>query len=159
VKDQAACGSCWTFSATGSLEGRWQIKTGERLMLSEQQLVDCAWGYEGSQACGGSFSSGAFQWIMDNKGMALETTYRYLGQGGWCNQHIRDSSVRVQSYVKVTASNELDLQDAVVDGPVSIAIDASHNDFRFYKSGVYTHRSLLSPAGAARPRCARGGLQ
>jgi Papain family cysteine protease len=90
-----------------------------------------------------------FLWIMDNKRMALETTYRYLGQGGWCNQHIRDSSVRVQSYVNGTASNELDLQDAVVDGPVSIAIDASHNDFRFYKSGVYTHRSLLSPAGAA----------
>jgi cathepsin L len=70
-----------------------------------------------------------FQWIMDNKGMALKTTYRYLGQGGWCNQHIRDSSVRVQSYVNVTASNELDLQDAVVDGSVSIATDASHNDF------------------------------
>uniref|UniRef100_A0A671K052 Pro-cathepsin H-like n=1 Tax=Sinocyclocheilus anshuiensis TaxID=1608454 RepID=A0A671K052_9TELE len=45
VKNQGACGSCWTFSTTGCLESVTAIATGKLLQLAEQQLVDCA-GYD-----------------------------------------------------------------------------------------------------------------
>lgn len=41
VKDQGQCGSCWTFSSTGAMEGINAIKNKTLDSFSEQFLVDC----------------------------------------------------------------------------------------------------------------------
>jgi len=62
VKNQGSCGSCWAFSAVGSLEGVNFIFNGGKLAsFSEQQLVDCS-GSFGNQGCDGGWMSYAMSY-------------------------------------------------------------------------------------------------
>ena len=145
VKDQGQCGSCWSFSTTGALEGAYYNKYGKLVSFSEQQLVDCDNLSNGGRdhACNGGLMDNAFAWIGKNNGLCTESSYPYVSgttkTSGTCQKTCSIvSGSDILSYVDVATKSDTALMTAIAQQPVSIAIEADQRDFQLYKSGVFT---------------------
>jgi C1A family cysteine protease len=145
VKDQGQCGSCWSFSTTGALEGAYYIKYGDLVSFSEQQLVDCDNLKNGGRdhGCNGGLMDNAYSWISKNGGLCSESSYPYSSgtkkTSGTCMKTcslIYGSDV--DSFEDVTPNSDIAMMSALVNQPVSIAIEADQKEFQLYKSGVFT---------------------
>jgi cathepsin L len=134
VKDQGQCGSCWAFSATGGIEGAVFVKTAKLNNVAEQQLVDCS-GSTGNQGCNGGLMDYAFQWVINNKGIAAESDYPYTARDGTCKRG-KASVSTITSFKDVAEGDEAALMTALLMQPVSIAIEADQACFQFYHKGV-----------------------
>jgi cathepsin L len=77
MKDQGQCGSCWAFSATGSLEGQYFKTNGKLLSFSDQQLVDCTYVSTRDSCATGGWMDEAFDSVISKGGIQLDSTYPY----------------------------------------------------------------------------------
>ena len=138
VKNQGQCGSCWSFSTTGSLEGQHFLKSGELVSLSEQNLMDCSKSY-GDKSCKGGLMDNAFKYIIANGGIDTEESYPYLAHDElFCRFKAADVGATMKSYKDVMREDVEALTQAVETiGPISVAMDAGHRSFQLYKQGVY----------------------
>lgn len=147
IKDQGQCGSCWSFSSTGALEGAYAIKYGNIESFSEQQLVDCDFIKAGTGGrnfgCNGGQMDSTLQWIGKNGGLCNEDSYPYLSGNtkteGVCQTTCKknlNSTIKSITYVKV--NSDYDMMSALLLQPVSVAIEADQMAFQLYKNGTFT---------------------
>jgi C1A family cysteine protease len=152
VMNQGKCGSCWTFSTTGALEGAWKIATGSLVAFSKQQFLDCD---KDDNACKGGNLLRSSKFSQQNA-ICTEGSYEYksgaTSQAGKCMA----SSCKVglplggitgwKSVGATTRADEQVLMDAVAMNPVTATIAFSEQIFKSYHSGVLTASSCGNPA-------------
>ena len=141
VKNQGSCGSCWSFSTTGALEGAHFIATGSLESYSEEQLVECDYGILKNMGCNGGLMDKAFKYVESNA-LATEADYPYTsgtGKRGSCDtSKLANASLKVSTYTDVTKNDASQLKAALDKQPVSVAIEADKMAFQMYHSGVLT---------------------
>lgn len=145
IKNQGACGGCWAFSATETVESGIAIDNNATpVEYSPQQLISCSSAY-GNAGCNGGWYYWAWNY-MQTYAQETEASYPYsnasysFGITGTCLYNASLGVVKTASptdYYRVGTSVS-EIQDAINARPVSIAIDASQNIFQYYTSGVIT---------------------
>jgi len=134
VKNQLQCGSCWTFSATETIESANIIagKITTNKWLAPQEIVDCDTGGSG---CGGGWPSQAMQWIITQGGQDTEASYPYTGTDGTCASSSGIIGATITSVVPV-AQDEQTMYNDLQKMPLSICADAS--SWQDYSGGIFT---------------------
>jgi len=134
VKNQGSCGSCWSFSATGALEGAWKLNKNQTVVLSEKQLMDCS---TANYGCRGGWKEKAWLYIKAAGGIESEEDYPYRAVQGSCKFVKSKAVATVTDYQRIKMDDEQELKEAVAnEGPVGVSIYAS-SKLQRYRSGVF----------------------
>jgi len=138
VKNQGRCGSCWSFSSTGNMEGQHFLASKTLVSLSEQELVSCS-GSDGNQGCNGGLMDNAFKWVNSNGGISSESDYPYTsgtGTTGKCDDSKKATiAAKFSSYKDVQSDEDQMATWTSANGPLSVAVDAAKG-WQTYTGGI-----------------------
>lgn len=138
VENQGQCGSCWSFSAAGSITGLNAYVTGSLVQVSEQQFVDCVAGGADTCQVGGEMTQ-AFEYAISKGGVEPESDYPYCAcSNGQCKFDQSDATITVvKGYKSVAEGDEASTLAAVAANPtVSVAVNAAGLNWQLYGGGV-----------------------
>ncbi|KAK7101922.1 dipeptidyl peptidase 1-like [Littorina saxatilis] len=146
IRNQGACGSCYSFAALAMDEARIRIMTNNTKtpVFSPQDIVDCS---EYSQGCAGGFPYLIGGKYAEDFGLALEADNPYKGKDqGTCGTSSSATRHYATKYRYVGgyygACNEPLMRLRLYeDGPVAIGFEVL-TDFMQYKGGIYHHTGL-----------------
>jgi len=135
IQNQANCGSCWAFSASGALETTYAYKCGRSVVkLSEQFLVDCDYKDNG---CNGGWPHNAWQYVSARGGQALASAYPYTATRGSCKPISSLYDNVGSSYTSLSGYSNQQVADFIkTTGPVACALNVDENAFSAYKGGI-----------------------
>ena len=136
VKSQGSCGSCWAFSAVGTVEAKLNIDNNNSNLdydLSEQELVSCA---NAGTCADGGWNYKSFNYIRDT-GIADEACFPYVADDVACDlcPNWKDRTVGITNHHKVTATQAA-LKQALLDyGPLSVPVEST--GWGLYSGGIF----------------------
>lgn len=144
VRNQASCGSCYSFASMGMLEARIRVlsNNSQTPTFSPQQIVSCS---EYSQGCDGGFPYLIGKYAQDF-GVVEESCFPYVGKDTPCGlpQNCGRTYAAEYSYVGGFyggCSEAAMMLELVKNGPMAVAFEV-YPDFMHYKEGIYHHTFL-----------------
>ena len=112
---------------TAAIEGTYALKTGARIRLSQQQLVDCS----PNNGCSGGFFDATFDYIKQRGGLSSSTSYPYVRTQQSCSAQSTKVGA-IKGYGKTPRGDEEQMKRALQTyGPLAAAIHVT-SDLQFY---------------------------
>ena len=146
LTNQGSCGSCYAVSSSEAVAYRVEIAR-QRLglepssytELSSQQIVDCMPSTPTLPGgCAGSNAVHAYEYLLSTGGLTTASNYPYQASVGTCQEQ-RAASVaeKIADYKLVRPGSVAQLEQALMDGPLVVAVAAEGSGWAQYGGGVF----------------------